>query len=237
MSTPLDPLALHWASVARGFRRLLPIALFVSAFGLAYGLAAVQQGLPAWQAWLASATVFAGTAQFASLDLWGAEIPLLPVLAVTLAINARLLLMGASLYPWLREVPVRQRYLSLIFLTDAVWAVAASDYQQRRHDLGLLLGGGFVLWLLFLLGTVAGTLFGGVITDPRAFGLDMVMGCFMLALVVANRVRSRHVVIWSVAAAASALAWALLPGTAYVFAGAFSGGLVGALMPDRDAST
>jgi predicted branched-subunit amino acid permease len=231
-----DPHSLHLTTIWRGFRRLLPIALFVSAFGFAFGLAAVQKGLPAWQVIMMSFTIFAGTAQFASLDLWGQQLPLVPIVAVTLAINARLLLMGASLYPWLRDVPAKPRYTSMIFLTDAVWAIAASDYQQRRHDLGLLLGGGLVLWLMFLLGTIAGTGLGGTIRDPALYGLDMVMGCFMLSLIVASRVRWRHLLIWSVAAAGAGLAWWLLPGTAYVFVGAFSGGLVGMLMPERSAA-
>ncbi|WP_232059218.1 AzlC family ABC transporter permease [Kineobactrum salinum] len=100
-----NPSQLTLADVRAGFWRLLPLSLFVAAFGLAFGLAGVQAGLSGLEIVVMSAAVFAGTAQFAALDLWGLEVPLLPLLATTFAINARMLLMGASLYPWLRQVP------------------------------------------------------------------------------------------------------------------------------------
>jgi predicted branched-subunit amino acid permease len=84
------------------FFRLLPISLFVVAFGAAFGLAAVQKGLEPLQTLLMSTTVFAGASQFAAVDMWGSEVSLIPLMAVVFAINSRHLLMGASLYPMLR---------------------------------------------------------------------------------------------------------------------------------------
>ena len=89
------------ARVRVEFFRLLPISLFVMAFGAAFGLAATQKGLEPLQAVLMSATVFAGASQFAAVDMWGAEVSVLPMMAVVFAINSRHLLMGASLYPML----------------------------------------------------------------------------------------------------------------------------------------
>ena len=86
---------LVWA----GFREMLPIALFVLVFGAAFGLASLQQGLNTPWAVLMSSAVFAGAAQFAVLDLWGPQVPLLPLALTVFAINARHLLMGATLYP------------------------------------------------------------------------------------------------------------------------------------------
>jgi len=96
---------LDWSEVWDGFKQLLPISLFVVVFGVAFGLAAAQTGLDDSSSLLMSALVFAGASQFASLDLWGAQVPVVPLIVTVFAINARQLLMGATLYPWLRELP------------------------------------------------------------------------------------------------------------------------------------
>tara|TARA_R110000772_G_scaffold267726_1_gene392393 strand:+ start:66188 stop:66913 length:726 start_codon:yes stop_codon:yes gene_type:complete len=232
MSTTVAP-ALSFVECRRGFWRLLPLSLFVAAFGAAFGLAAVQTGLQPVEIVLMSATVFAGTAQFAALDLWGAQVPLVPLLVTTLAINARMLLMGATLYPWLALVPPRRRYASLITLSDANWAMALNDLQSGRNTLGALVGGGLAIWLTWLAGTLAGMVFGGLIADPRAFGVDMVLGCFMLSMALAGRRTLRTVAAWIAGglAAWAALHW--LPANTHVVAGGLAGGLVGALWLER----
>ena len=57
--------------VWQGFKQMMPLAAFVVVFGAAFGLAAVQVGLDSPLIFFMSATVFAGVAQFAVLDLWG----------------------------------------------------------------------------------------------------------------------------------------------------------------------
>ena len=93
---------LNWAEVGDGFKQLLPISMFVVVFGVAFGLAAAQTGLDNSASLLMSALVFAGASQFGALDLWGAQVPVVPLIVTVFAINARHLLMGATLYPWLR---------------------------------------------------------------------------------------------------------------------------------------
>ena len=209
------------------FLRLSPIALFVVAFGIAFGLAAVQKGLAPLEATLMSVVVFAGASQFATLEMWGNEIALLPLMAVVFAINSRHLLMGASLYPMLRELPPGQRYGILFVLTDANWAVAAQDYQSGRRNLEVILGGGLVLWLAWLVGTLIGVYFGGLLQDPKSLGLDMVLGCFLLAMALGGRKPPRVLLAWLVAGSASMAAYWWLPPHTHVVVGALAGGIVG----------
>src|SRR6056297_1451720 len=150
------------ARVRLEFFRLLPISLFVVAFGAAFGLAATQKGLEPLQAVLMSATVFAGASQFAAVDMWGAEVSVLPMMAVVFAINSRHLLMGASLYPMLRDLPPGKRYSLLLLLTDANWAVSAQEHQRGKRNLEVILGGGLALWMAWIIGTWLGVYFGGL---------------------------------------------------------------------------
>lgn len=220
--------SLTLAGVREGFWRLLPLSLFVTAFGLAFGLAAVQTGLSATEIVLMSATVFAGTAQFAALEMWGTQVPVLPLLATTFAINARMLLMGATLYPWVSQMPPGKRYASLILLSDANWALTLNDFNQGRVNAGVLVGGGIALWLAWMVGTLVGMIFGSGITDPAALGLDMVLGCFMLSMALAGRKSSRTVAAWIVGGLAAYAAYRWLPENSHVIVGAAAGGLVGA---------
>lgn len=211
-----------------GFKRLLPLSMFVIAFGIAFGLAAIQEGMSKLEAMVMSALVFAGASQFAVLELMREEIPLFAILLTTFAINARHLLMGASLYPWLKELPTSKRYGILTLISDANWAFAVQDYQKGERNLGILVGGGLALWLTWVIGTWLGLVLTQGIPDPKALGLDMVLGCFLLTMAVSGKKDLRVLVIWSVAALVALLALEFLPPNSHVVAGALAGGLVGA---------
>ncbi|MGM0986832.1 MAG: AzlC family ABC transporter permease [Pseudomonadota bacterium] len=213
-----------------GFRRMAPLSLFVIVFGLAFGVAALQQGLSAAETLLMSGLVFAGAAQFATLELWGDSIPLLPLVAITLAINARHLLMGAAFYPHLRDLPSGRRYASLLLLSDANWAMAMTGGTTPAR-LGILVGGGLALWSTWMIGTGIGVAFGSGIGDPERFGLDAIMGCFLLAMLVGDKRDLGVLLPWGAAALAALAAMAWLPPHAHVIVGALAGGVVGLLLP------
>ncbi|WP_053146886.1 AzlC family ABC transporter permease [Pseudomonas sp. P97.38] len=216
-----------------GFKQLLPISLFVIVFAVAFGLAAAQTGLDATSTLLMSTLVFAGAAQFAVLDLWGPHVPVLPLVVTVFAINARHLLMGATLYPWLRELPWARRYGVMLVVSDANWAMSMQAFNNRKPGLGLLFGGGLALWSAWALGSWLGLKFGSVIQDPVSLGLDMVMGCFLLAMVLGGQKNLRMLIIWSVAAGASLLAYRYLPENAHVVTGALAGGVLGAVWTEK----
>jgi predicted branched-subunit amino acid permease len=215
-----------------GFLRMLPLSLFVMVFGAAFGLAATQAGLTAGHAVFMSAAVFAGAAQFAVLELWGAQVPVLPLALTVFAINARHLLMGATLFPWLQHMTASRRYGVMVLASDSNWALSLQAFGRGQPGFGVLVGGGMALWLFWVLGTWLGTAFGGAIQDPRRWGLDMVMACFLLAMVVGGEKNVRMTTIWVVAAGVSLLAFRYLPENSHVVAGALAGGALGACWPE-----
>ena len=233
--SPVTAYALDRHQAWLGFKQLLPIALFVVVFGLAFGLAAPQSGLGNTAAVLMSTLVFAGASQFAVLDMWGAQVPVLPLIITVFAVNARHLLMGATLYPWLRHLPVGQRYGTMFFVSDANWAMAMQAFGRRESGLGLLLGGGIALWLAWILGSWLGLYFGNAIHDPVRWGLDMVMGCFLLTMAIGGQKNLRLLVIWAIAALASILAYWYLPENSHIVVGALAGGALGAIWMEKKA--
>lgn len=216
-----------------GFKQLLPISLFVVVFGLAFGLAATQSGLDGTSIVIMSTLVFAGASQFAALDLWGAQVPLIPLAITVFAVNARHLLMGATLYPWLRHLPPARRYGMMLVVTDASWAMSMQAFGRGESGMGLLFGGGIALWLAWILGSWLGLHFGSAIHDPMSLGLDMVMGCFMLAMAIGGQKNLRMLAIWTVAAGSSLLAYRYLPENSHVVVGALAGGMLGAIWMEK----
>lgn len=219
----------------KGFKGMTPISLFVAVFGAAFGLAATQTGLDNWAIMLMTATVFAGASQFAALELWGTHLPVLTIAITVFAINARHLLMGATLYPWLVPMSRSRRYGVMIVASDANWALAIQMLNRGQPGFGMLFGGGLALWLFWVLGTWIGVTFGNVLSNPKALGLDMVMGCFLFAVALSGERDVRTVVIWVVAAVSSVLAYWYLPENAHVITGAVAGGLVGAFWEGKRA--
>lgn len=217
----------------QGFTQLVPLSLFVIAFGIAFGLAAKQTGLSHTESLTMSTLVFAGASQFATLELWGPQVSLVTILITVFAINARHLLMGATLYPWLQHLPAGKRYGVMLLASDANWAMSLQAFSKGQPGFGILLGGGLSLWLFWIFGTWVGLYFGNLIQDPNAFGLDMVMGCFLLAMVVGGEKNLRMLVIWTVAASASLLAFWFLPENSHVVIGALAGGAVGLFWMDQ----
>ena len=214
------------------FKEMLPISIFVAIFGGAFGLASIQTGIDGPNTLLMSALVFGGAAQFATLELWGQSISLVPLVVTVFFINARHILMGASLYPWFKNIPPLKRYTYLLVNSDANWAKALAKYQQGKSGLADIVGGGLALWLMWVVGTWLGIYFGYLIQNPRVFGLDMVMACFLLTMVMGGQKSFRMVVIWIVAALVSILAFWYLPENMHVVVGAIAGGLVGVAWKD-----
>lgn len=231
--TRMNPHDLTRQLVWAGFKQLVPLSFFVIAFGAAFGLAATQRGLEASSIVLMSTLVFAGASQFAALELWGPEVPIVTLAITVFAVNARHLLMGATLYPWLRQMSPARCYGTMLVVSDANWALSMQALSRGQPGMGLLLGGGLALWSFWVFGTWLGVYFGGAIHDPKLLGLDMVMGCFLLAMVVGGNKNLRLLLIWIVAAGASLLAYRYLPENSHVVVGALAGGLMGALWMEK----
>lgn len=219
--------------VREGARDIAPAAVFVVPFGLAFGAAAVQKGLDPWLAVVMSALLCAGASQFAALDMWAEPLPALAILVTVAIVNARHLLYGAALYPWISSLSPGQRFPILLTMTDLAWSYAMAAASSGKRDAGVLLGSGLLIWLVWILATAAGALLGAAIGNPKMYGLDVVMVSIFAANLVGLWRGPREIRPW-VAAAIAALAglW-ILPAGWHVIAAALAGGTVGVICDDN----
>jgi predicted branched-subunit amino acid permease len=229
---------LTFGGCLQGARLVVPILPGVTVFASAFGAAAAQKGLTLGQALAMSAFVYAGASQMVALELWR-EVwslsTLLGVMAVTATVNARMILMGASIQPWLAGAPVLQNAINLFFLTDANWLIGTRYRAEGGSDLGVLFGAGFALWVVWVLATLPGFLAGALITEPTRYGVDLVMPIFFSAMIVPLWKGFWAALPWAVAGIVALAVDALLPGYLFIMAGALAGAVTGALLPERHA--
>ena len=88
-----------------GLRLALPVLPGMMAFGLAVGATAARKGLGFTDNLLMNLLVYAGMSQLVAMEAWPERFTLgalAGLAALMITINARMLLMSAALYPWLR---------------------------------------------------------------------------------------------------------------------------------------
>ena len=176
-----------WAGVVEGARLALPVMPGMVMFGAAFGALAAQQGLSLLEAMLMSALVYAGASQFVALEMWSDIATLGGIAAlglITATVNMRFVLMTAALRPWFGALPSWQSYPALFTVTDPGWLIAMYYHAHGGRDASILVGGGLAFWLLWVGSVVPGYLLGALVSDQKAFGLDVIMPAFFVVMLV-----------------------------------------------------
>ena len=179
----LDP---AWrAELWRGVRAALPAAPGVAAWGLVTGVAMVKSGLTVPWAILISLTVYAGSAQLASLPLIAAGQPFWIIALAAVATNLRFVIYGASLRQWFEAYSPRRRLVLGYVTGDFTFAMfmqrVAQDGEFVHRDAWFLgaCGHNWVIWqLTSIAGIVAAT------AIPSEWGLQFAGTLALLALAV-----------------------------------------------------
>lgn len=217
------------AGFGRGFRRGNVFVPGVLAYGIAFGLVADQAGLSPLQAFLISLFVYSGSAQMAALSILAVGTSLTAsilwsIVALILVINARYLLFGATLRPWLGQVPPLKAYSTLFILGDGNWLMSLNAYEAGERDAGFVLGSALGSAIAWLVGTAIGSVMGGTAPNPKVLGLDFMLVAFSAAMMVGMfRQRSDAGVVIVAVVAASAVAALGAPAWAPVVAGLAGG--------------
>jgi len=211
----------------RGFIGGQPLAPGTFVYGMVFGVLASEKGLAWIEALLMSVLVYSGSAQLAALQGWSASPLITPLVFTVLLINARYVLYGASVQPWLAGATRPQAFATLFFLGDGNWALSMREYHAGDRDAGYLFGSGVATALPWFVGTAAGHLVGRGVPHPTSLGLDFMLVAFAAAIGV-SVFRGRSDLAPAAAAVVAAIALSLwLPGWTIVGAGLAAGLVAG----------
>ena len=215
----------------RGARDGVPLAVSIFAYGLGFGLVAAQAGFGVGKAVATSAAIYSGSAQLAAVNLLQTgEATAWALFAAILVINARYLLFGATLQPWLWSAGPVKAYGSLLLLGDANWLMTMRAIRAGEADRAYLAGTGAPIAVGWLSGTALGAAAVSVLPRPEALGFDLMLPCFAAGMVTAM-VHSRVDLLPVAVGAGAALGIFHLAGPAAAIIGAgLAAAAVAALM-------
>ncbi|HEX2552766.1 MAG TPA: AzlC family ABC transporter permease [Microvirga sp.] len=211
-----------WTDVRDGVRDVAPAAIAALPIGLLFGAIAAAKGLSAAEVALMSTLVFAGGAQFAAIETWVHPAPVAALAFSALLINARHILMGASLAPKLR-VSRGRKFVAMHFLTDETWALA-----ERRAVDGPVTGAYWfamaaVLPVAWIGSSSLGAVLGPLLGDPARLGADFAFTALFIGLIASfGRARVTLVTI-AVSGAVAAVVYRIAGAPWHVAAGALAG--------------
>jgi len=94
------------------------------------------------------------------------------------------------------------------------------------------LGGALLLYVVWLFSAIPGFLLAEQLTDPKKYGVDLVMPAFYAAMLVPAWKGPRRAIPWVVSGAVALLVHWLVPGWWFIIAGAVSGAITAGLIDE-----
>jgi len=216
----------------RGTRRGIPVIVASAPFGVLFGALAVQNGFTVGEAVMMSATVFAGASQMVGIELFGKAIPAWMIVLSVFAVNFRHVLYSASFGRRTGHWSGWQRALGFFFLADPQYA-ETERMAEAGETIGFAwyLGIGLPMYLVWVLDAWLGALFGRLIPDTHALGLDFLLPIYFVGLLMGFRRRPLWLPVVIASGAAAMVAHLYVGSPWHVSIGALAGVMLAAAMP------
>ncbi|HZG29744.1 Predicted branched-chain amino acid permease (azaleucine resistance) [Ensifer adhaerens] len=215
-----------------GLRRIAPIIVSASPFGVLFGAVAVQHGMSTAEAVLMSGVIYAGASQLVGVNLFDQHLPAWVVILSILAVNFRHILYSAAIARHISLLSPWQKALNFFLLTDPHYAEIERQAQSGEPiTFGWVMGLGIGLYIPWMALTYAGCVLGAFIGDPKSIGLDVLLPVYFLGLVMGFRKRANWLPVVIASSLASMAAVKLVGSPWHVSIGALAGIIVAALMP------
>ena len=219
-----------WAGVRVGF----PVTVASAPFAFLFGVIATDNGFSVWEAVLMSATVYAGASQMVGLELFGQAIAPWLVVVSIFAVNFRHVLYSAALGRRIGHWPILQQTVGFFVLTDPQYAEAEIKGEAgEKVTFAWYIGMGAIIYVPWVIESGLGAMFGKLIPDTHALGIDFLLPIYFLGLVMGFRKRPMWLPVVIVSAIVSVIAYRTVGSPWNVSIGAAAGILLAAAMPVR----
>ncbi|SOE10709.1 4-azaleucine resistance transporter AzlC [Hoeflea halophila] len=224
------------SEIIQGVRASLPIVAAAAPFGMLFGALAVDNGLSVGEAVLMSATVYAGASQMVGLEMFGANIAPWIIILSIFAVNFRHVLYSAALGRKIGLFKGWQKMIAFFFLIDPQYAAAEARADRKQPlTMAWYMGMAVPIYVFWVLEGWIGAVFGSLITNPRALGIDFLLPIYFLGLVLGFRARPNWLPVVIASGLGSILAFYTVGSPWHVSLGALAGILVAVVIPPRSA--
>lgn len=218
----------------RGVRVAVPVMVALFPFGILYGALAMENGFTVFEAVLMSLTIFAGASQMVGLELFGQQVPAWLIAFSIFAVNFRHILYSAAIAPRIRHWPPLQKTVGFFFLSDP--QIAEAEIKAERGEevtFAWYMGMGLAIYSSWVVESALGAVFGQMLPNTHALGLDFLLAIYFLGLLMSFRKRSLWLPVVIASAIGSILAYRFVGSPWHVSLGAMAGILLAVLMPPR----
>lgn len=215
-----------------GMRIGFPVMVASMPFALLFGAVAVDNGFTVGEAVFMSAAIYGGASQMVGLELFGHHIaPWLVVLSI-FAVNFRHVLYSATIGRRLAHWPIWQQALGYFVLTDPQFAEAERK-AERGERVGFIwyMGMGVAIYVPWVVESGIGAVFGRLIPDTHALGIDFLLPIYFFGVLMSFRSRPLWLPVVAASAVGSIIAYKTIGSPWHVSVGALAGVLLGAFLP------
>ncbi|UGV25336.1 branched-chain amino acid ABC transporter permease [Rhodopseudomonas boonkerdii] len=240
-STHIPKAPAYWskAAIVPGIVAIGPMLPGTLAFGMAFGALCAQKSFSLAEVVVMMGTVYGGLSQFVAVQSWPSVLTpatIATLALLTLTVNIRFMLMSATLRPWFGTLPPWQAYPAMLLVTDGGWLAAMRYRDHGGADAMFYVGGGIVLYLVWLVAAIPGFLLAEQLTDPKKYGVDLVMPAFYAAMLVPAWKGPRRAIPWVVSGIVALVVHWLVAGWWFIIAGALSGAISAGFLDEPEPS-
>lgn len=215
-----------------GLRRGLPVTLSVMPFGALFGAVAIDNGLTAAEAILMSGSIYAGASQLVGIELFNQNLPAWLVVLSIFAVNFRHVLYSAAMVRVVPEWSIARKALGFFFLVDPQFAESVRQKEiHGKVGFSWYMGYALIVYVGWMLSTVAGALLGNLIGDPKEAGFDVLLPVYFMGMVLGFRTRSNFYPVMLASAVGAIAAYHFVGSPWHVSIGAIAGILLAVILP------
>jgi 4-azaleucine resistance transporter AzlC len=216
-----------------GFKDISPMMIAYIPISLLWGATAASAGFTPLQAWMMSAILYSGAAQFVSVDLMKTGIPVALLVFTIATVSLRHVLMSASVSQHLGAISRTKASMLLFWLTDEAWALLERRALERPITASYFAGVAIPLWPVWFGFSAIGAWAGAAMGDTTRFGLDFAFAAMFIAILAGFWKGSHTAMILIASAAVAVLAKTFVGGAWYIILGGIAGMCI-ALLSARD---
>lgn len=169
---------------ASGIHETLPTIFGYIGICIALGIISRAAGINLFLTIFMSAFMYAGSAQFVAVAMIAVKSPILSIVLAVFLINARMILMGMTVAPFLQNETIGKNIIIGTLLTDESFALSMNklNYTKRKLNFQWFNAVNILAYSVWVLATALGAWAGNFITNPQKLGLNFAVIAMFIGL-------------------------------------------------------